>query len=139
MQKKSGKEVKAVGPAQPKKPEEADEADPGKVEKVKAEQTKLKKGKYGKVEVKPFKPKDESDDADEEETSWIELQMVDDTSTTDNRWNRECDVANLVATSLDRRDWQDVLAVERDRVDHVSNRDTDGESGTTFLTDHFCA
>ncbi len=76
MQKKSGKEVKPVGPAQPKKPEEADEADPGKVEKVKAEQAKLKKGKYGKVEVKPFKPKEQSDE--EEETSWIELQMVDE-------------------------------------------------------------
>jgi hypothetical protein len=78
MKSKKGKSLTPVTPATPDSAEDADDADPGAVAEIKAEQIKTKSGKYGSEKVKPFKAPepDEAEDEDEQ-TSWIEVELVD--------------------------------------------------------------
>lgn len=71
MTPKSGKPGSLVAPAEVTEAKEADEADPGEVAKMKAEQAETKSGKYGSEKTKPYKPT-------EEETSWIEIELIDE-------------------------------------------------------------
>lgn len=70
----SGSAGTLVSPTAPEDAEEADDADPGKVAEVKAQQMTTGTGKYGAAKTVPFKQKD----AEQEETSWIELELVDE-------------------------------------------------------------
>jgi type VI secretion system secreted protein VgrG len=76
MKPKKGKSLTPVTPATPDEAEDADDADPGEVAKIKAEQIKTKSGKYGSEKVKPFKGP-ESGDEENEQTTWIEVELVD--------------------------------------------------------------
>jgi hypothetical protein len=82
MKAKGGKLVTAVAPSKPEEAFEADEAKPGKVAEVKAKQIEKKEGKYGSTVAPPFKPiKDQTDEEKEENTSWIEIELLDEEDT----------------------------------------------------------
>lgn len=76
MNPKSGKACKLVPPADPAEVFDADNANPGRVAEAKAEQIQQGKGKYGQTKVKPFKA--ESGEQEEEEVSWIEIELHDE-------------------------------------------------------------
>jgi len=76
MNPKSGKSCSLVAPGESTAATDADDADPGKMAQVKARQRELKEGKYGEEQVKPFKP--EESESEEIETSWIEIELVDE-------------------------------------------------------------
>jgi hypothetical protein len=75
---KSGNRINSVAPADPDETYEADTPDPVAVSEFKAEQIEKGKGKYGETPAKPFKPSDDDNDDDEVETSWIEIELVDE-------------------------------------------------------------
>ena len=79
----SGSPGTIVSPAAPDPAQDADNADPGQVESVKAGQRQTQTGKYGSQQVKPFKKDDSSSSSSSAssgsvETSWIEIEMVDE-------------------------------------------------------------
>jgi|JRYH01.1.fsa_nt_gb hypothetical protein len=76
MKPKDGKSCTLVSPEAPKAALEADKADPGEVAQVKAREREIEKGKYGQQKIEPFKPSEEK--TDPEETSWIEIELVDE-------------------------------------------------------------
>ncbi|GAC19603.1 hypothetical protein [Paraglaciecola arctica] len=79
MKAKGGKSINAVAPANPVEAFEADDANPGKVAEVKAKEIEKKQGKYGSTVVPPFKPlKDQSDEEKQENTSWVEFELLDE-------------------------------------------------------------
>ena len=78
MKAKSGKLVSIVEPTKPEEAFEADEAKPVKVAEVKAKQVEQKKGKYGSTITPPFKPIEAQTDKEKEETTWIEIELLDE-------------------------------------------------------------
>lgn len=75
---KSGKKVNSVAPSDPDETYDADIPDPVAVSEFKAEQIEKQQGKYGEQKAKPYKPSDDDNDDDEKETSWIEIELVDE-------------------------------------------------------------
>ncbi|MEZ6234612.1 MAG: hypothetical protein R3B68_10520 [Phycisphaerales bacterium] len=78
MQKETGTAGTLVEPTAPTEAEEADNANPGAVEDAKAAQKESKTGKYGSVPAQPFKPPLSPEQWDGKETTWIEVEMVDE-------------------------------------------------------------
>lgn len=79
MKTKSGKLVKVVAPTKPVEVFEADEADPGKVAEVKAKEVETKTGKYGSTVAPAHKAlEDQTPEQQEENTSWIEIELLDE-------------------------------------------------------------
>jgi hypothetical protein len=82
MQAKSGKAITAITPTKPEEAYQADEANPGKVAEVKAKQIKKKEGKYGSTVIPAHKPPDkQTDEQKEENTSWIEIELLEEDDT----------------------------------------------------------
>jgi hypothetical protein len=79
MKTKSGKLVNVVAPTKPVEAFEADDANPGKVAEVKAKQVETKTGKYGSTVAPAHKPlEDQTPEEQEENTSWIEIELLDE-------------------------------------------------------------
>mgnify|MGYP003653708502 FL=1 len=79
MKAKSGKTVTVVAPSKPQEAFEADEANPGKVAEVKAKQVEKKEGKYGSTVIPAHKAlQDQTPEEKEENTSWIEIELLDE-------------------------------------------------------------
>ncbi|MCL4221617.1 MAG: hypothetical protein KJZ65_09615 [Phycisphaerales bacterium] len=76
MNPKDGKSCSLVEPGEATEATDADTADPGKVSQIKARERENKEGKYGKETVEPFTPANEP--YDPVETSWIEIELVDE-------------------------------------------------------------
>ena len=104
MKAKSGKLVTAVAPSKPEEAFEADVANPGKVAKVKAKQIDKKEGKYGSTVIPVHKAlKDQTDEEKEENTSWIEIELLDeeDTPVPSVKYEIELPDGSLAKGSLD--------------------------------------
>lgn len=79
MNPKGGKSCSCIVPGPSTAAKDADEADPGKMAQVKARQRELKEGKYGEEKVEPFKPEETKSEV--VETSWIEIELIDESDT----------------------------------------------------------
>jgi hypothetical protein len=66
-----------VSPAAARKAEDADLADLGEMTEVAARQREAAEGKYGADPPEPFVPEEE-DEEEEVETTWIEIEMLDE-------------------------------------------------------------
>ncbi|MBL4631329.1 MAG: hypothetical protein JKY14_09290 [Paraglaciecola sp.] len=79
MKVRKGKLVTVVEPSKPEEAFEADNAKPGKVAEAKAKQVESKQGKYGSTVISAHKSlKDQTEEEKEENTSWIEIELLDE-------------------------------------------------------------
>jgi len=115
MKAKGGKKVTAVAPQKPEDVFGADDSDPGKIAEVKAEQVEKKAGKYGSTGLPAHKaPKNQSDEEKEENTSWIEIELLDeeDNPVPGEKYEIELPDGSMAKGSLDGNGFARVEGVE---------------------------
>lgn len=102
----------AVSPTEATDAEEADEADPGEVAEVKAKQKETGTGKYGATKSEPFKASES--ESEQEETTWIEIELLDedDQPVPGERYEIELADGRVVRGTLDPEGFARVEGIE---------------------------